>query len=162
MRYSHHRPWLLRSELWTGFTTPSYWRSFDSRRDTLTPAQRGRGLINQRGWRNACSLKCLCLLHEHVSEFVLRSCFSLAGLCSPLEKRLLRLRAHPSTWILLHHSSHSPGRDEAAHPLLWRYSQRTHLNPYQPLTLGRCRHWERSNALLVMGLVQWLPTLSAS
>lgn len=47
-RYSHHRPWLLRSELWMGFNPPSHWRLFDSRRDALTPAQRGKGLNKER------------------------------------------------------------------------------------------------------------------
>lgn len=45
-----------------------------------------------------------------------------AGLCSPLEKRLLRLGAHSPSRILLHHSSNTSGQDQAAHPLLWRYS----------------------------------------
>lgn len=44
-----------------------------------------------------------------------------SGLCSPLEKRLLRLGAHSPSRILLRHSSNTAGQDQAAHPLLWRY-----------------------------------------
>lgn len=96
--------------LWMGFNSPSHWRSFDSHRDALTPAQRESSLNNQRGWRTPTVVKCLNLFAAF-----------LAGLCTPLEKRLLQLRAYPSTRILLHHPSNSAGQDPAAHPLLWRY-----------------------------------------
>lgn len=48
---------------------------------------------------------------------------SVTGLCPPLEKRLLPITAHSSTWLLLHHSSQPPGPDQTAHPLLRRYSE---------------------------------------
>lgn len=62
-------------------------------------------------------LYCLVFLHLCLS-------LSVTGLCPPLEKRLLPITAHSSTWLLLHHSSHPPGPDQTAHPLLRRYSER--------------------------------------
>lgn len=132
LRHSHHRPWLLWSELWTGLNSSSHWpMSFDSHRDALTPAQRGRGLNYQHGRaKSACSQDCLCLQNELVCDLVFHSCFPLVGLCPPLEKCLLRLRAHSSTWILLHHSSHPSEQDETTHTLLWRYSKDTMVDKH--------------------------------
>lgn len=130
-RYSHHRPWRLWSGLWMGFNSPSQWWSFDSHRDTLTPAKWGRGLNNQRLGDVRPQFDVLCLQNKHMSEFVFLSCISLAGLCSPLEKRILRLRAHPSTWILLHHSSNASGQDKTTHSLLWRYSKGTMMEKHR-------------------------------
>lgn len=55
------------------------------------------------------------------NAYVVHSYFSFTGLCSPLEKRLLRVRVYPSAWILLHHSPNAPW-GKKTYPLLWRYS----------------------------------------
>lgn len=67
-----------------------------------------------------------CLQCGRVSDLVFLHpclCLSVTGLCPPLEKRLLPIAVHSSTWLLLHHSSHPPGPDQTAHPLLRRYSR---------------------------------------
>lgn len=139
--------------------------------------RRGRGLNYQHGRAtSACTQDCLCLQNEHVSDLLFHSCFSFAGLCPPMEKRLLRLRAHSSTWILLHHSSHPSGQDETTHPLLWRYSRGTMVDkhstyftrivldfcPYEILALGNDTRKDQTHCWRVRGLVslvQLLPTL---
>lgn len=67
-----------------------------------------------------------CLQCGRVSDLIFLHpclCLSVTGLCPPLEKRLLPITVHSSTWLLLHHSSHPPGPDQTAHPLLRRYSR---------------------------------------
>lgn len=127
LRYLHHRPWRLWSGLWMGFNSPSQWWSFDSHRDALTPTDWGWGLNNQR-LGDARSQIEVFVFSERACVWI---CFSLTGLRSPLEKRLLQLRAHPSTWILLHHSSNTSGQDKTTHSLLWRYSGGTKMEKHR-------------------------------
>lgn len=105
--------------------SPSHWRLlFDSRSDLLTPSLHGWGLNYLQGWiSSVCCRYSLCLQADIVTNLFSILCLSLAGLCPPLEKCLLRLRAHSSTWILLHHSPQPSEQHKAAHPLLRRYSR---------------------------------------
>lgn len=70
----------LRSEFWMGLTPPSYWRSFDSHRDTLTPTRRGRGFSHRRGGRSAC------MQSESLCVYGVNVCLSLLSVVAFLSQ----------------------------------------------------------------------------